>query len=185
MKKCENCGVTVKTNHNICPLCNRQLEVVDNKKIQGADPFTPYEKLITDKSSEILYKIFLFISIIASAVCLTINLMTSFLPFWSLIVIIAIIYCWVLVVHTILSRRSVFEKIFLQVGVIVALLFVCEWVSSSDKWMVNYVIPSMSMLVILVLFIFFKNKLFRTKEKALSKSKSKYSFRLLKLYFSS
>lgn len=153
MKKCENCGVTVKTHHNICPLCNRQLEVVDNKKIQGADPFTPYEKLITDKSSEILYKIFLFISIIASAVCLTINLMTSFLPFWSLIVIIAIIYCWVLVVHTILSRRSIFEKIFLQVGVIVALLFVCEWVSSSDKWMVNYVIPSMSMLVILVLFI--------------------------------
>ena len=55
MKKCENCGVTVKTNHNICPLCNRQLEVVDNKKIQGADPFTPYEKLITDKSSEILF----------------------------------------------------------------------------------------------------------------------------------
>ena len=153
MKKCENCNVTVKTYHNTCPLCNRQLENVDNKKTQGADPFTPYEKVIKVKSSEVLYKIFLFISIVSSAVCLTVNLMTSFLPFWSLIVIIGIIYCWVLVVHTILSRRSIFEKIFLQVGVIVALLFVCEWVSSSDKWMVNYVIPAISMLVILVMFI--------------------------------
>ena len=65
----------------------------------------------TDLMSGLLV-IFLFISIVSSAVCLTVNLMTSFLPFWSLIVIIGIVYCWVLIVHTILSRRSIFEKIF-------------------------------------------------------------------------
>lgn len=151
MKKCENCGVNVNTSHNTCPLCNRELVDIGGKK--PSDVFKPYEQVQENKTKQILYKLFMFLSIIAISVCVAINLLTQVLPLWSLIVIIGIVYCWVLIVHTILSRRSIFEKIFLQIGVILALLFVCEWISSSDKWMVDYVIPSISIVVILVFFI--------------------------------
>lgn len=152
MKKCEHCNVTVNTQNSTCPLCFQELTNIENSK-DGNDMFKTREVKKDLKHKSLLYKIFIFISIIATTVCVLTNLMTQILPLWSLIVIIGIVYCWVLIRHTILSERSIFEKLFLQVGVILALLFACEWVSNGSKWMVDYVAPSISIAVILVLFI--------------------------------
>ena len=152
MKKCEHCGVEVNTENTNCPLCFLELNEIENSK-KSTDIFKPRVAENNKKNKSVLYKIFLFISIIAITVCVVTNLMTQIFPLWSLVVTIGIIYCWVLIYHTILSERSIFEKLFLQIGVIVGLLFTCEWISDGAKWMVDYVIPSISMAVILVLFI--------------------------------
>lgn len=152
MKKCEHCGVEVNTENTNCPLCFLELNEIENSK-KSTDIFKPRLAENNKKNKSVLYKIFLFISIIAITVCVVTNLMTQIFPLWSLVVTIGIIYCWVLIYHTILSERSIFEKLFLQIGVIVGLLFTCEWISDGAKWMVDYVIPSISMAVILVLFI--------------------------------
>lgn len=151
MKRCEHCNVDVNTSHNTCPLCFGTLTEVNKKP--GTDPFKQKEEIVENKSKIILFKLFLFFSIVAATVCVVINLMTKPLPLWSLIVVIGILYCWVLIAHTIISKRGIFEKIFLQVGVIIGLLFVCEWVSGGDHWMVNYVMPTISIIVMTVLFI--------------------------------
>ncbi len=53
----------------------------------------------------------------------------------------------------IISKRNIFEKLFLQIGTIIGLLFACQWISDGRQWMVDYVIPCISMAVMLVLFI--------------------------------
>ena len=151
MKRCEHCNVDVATTHDTCPLCFREL--VDIGGRETPDLFKEKQPKPVIKHRVLLIKIFLFLSIIAAASCLTVNLMVKPIPMWSLVVIVSILYCWVLICHTILSERSIFEKLLLQIGVVVGLLFLCEWVAAGGKWMVDYVIPAISMSAILVLFI--------------------------------
>ena len=151
MKRCEHCNVDVATTHDTCPLCFREL--VDIGGRETPDLFKEKQPKPVIKHRVLLIKIFLFLSIIAAVTCLTVNLMVKPIPVWSLVVIVSILYCWVLICHTILSKRSIFEKLLLQIGVVVGLVFLCEWVAAGGKWMVDYVIPAISMSAILVLFI--------------------------------
>lgn len=151
MKKCEQCKVNVNTEHNTCPLCFGEL--VETEGRPSKDLFKPKVEKVVNKHKEILVKIFLFLSIIAVVASLLVNLLTKPLPLWSLLVVLAIFYCWVLIGHTILSSRSILEKLILQIGTIIGLLFVCEWVSGESKWMVDYVIPSIAILISVILFI--------------------------------
>ena len=51
--------------------------------------------------------------------------------------------------HTILSRRGVFEKIFMQLVGIMFILWACELISdNSEHWLANYVFPSVSMCTV-------------------------------------
>ena len=151
MKKCSKCNVTVNTNYKTCPLCYNELtetkgEVNELFKQRELEPKKPSVK-------KVLKKLFLFLSIIAIIVCVTINLMVKVFPLWSLLVVLGILYVWILIVHTIISKRNIFEKLFLQIGTIIGLLFACQWISDGRQWMVDYVIPCISMAVMLVLFI--------------------------------
>lgn len=151
MKKCEHCKVNVNTEYSTCPLCFRELTETEGRP--SKDLFKPKVENVKNEHKEILIKIFLFLSIIVTVACLLTNLLTRVYLLWSLLVIIAVFYCWVLVGHTILSKRSILEKLILQIGTIIGLLFVCEWVSGESKWMVDYVIPSISILISVILFI--------------------------------
>lgn len=150
MKKCEHCNVNVNTNNNLCPLCYGELTHIGG---EANEMFQKKQKVEKNNGHTLLIKIFLFLSVIGVSVCLITNLLTQIFPLWSLVVAVSVIYCWVLVLHTILSARSIFEKLLLQIGTIIGLLFICEWISGGAKWMVDYVCPSISMLVIFVLFI--------------------------------
>lgn len=151
MKKCEHCLVEVKTKNTNCPLCYRELK--GGGKKTGVEPYKMRERDLYKKSKVFLYKLFLFLSIVITSACVLINLLTKTFPLWSLVVAIAILYCWVLICHTIISKRSIFEKLLLQIGSFMAFLFACEMMAQGDKWMVDYVIPSISMMVVFVLFV--------------------------------
>lgn len=151
MKKCSKCNVTVNTNYKTCPLCFNELTETEGEVNELFKPRELEQKKPSVK--KILTKIFLFISIIAIVVCVTINLMVKPLPLWSLLVVLGIVYVWILVIHTILSKRNIFEKLVLQIGTLIGLLFVCQWISGGRQWMVDYVIPCISMAIMLVLFI--------------------------------
>lgn len=151
MKKCTNCNVTVNTEYNTCPLCFKELTEAEG---EINEIFKHRENIETKKPKKpLLFKIFLFLSVITTIVCLVTNLMVAPFPLWSLVVIISIIYIWILIAHTIVSKRSIFEKLLLQIGTVIGLLFACEWISNGKNWMVDYVIPSISIAIIVVLFI--------------------------------
>lgn len=151
MKKCESCNVTVNTKHNTCPLCFRELIDIGGKN--SIDLFKQKVDKPKNKHREILVKIFAFLSLIAVVTCLIVNLFTQVYPLWSLIVVQVIVYSWILITHTILSNRGILEKILLQVISVFGLLWTCEWIAEGGKWVIDFVCPSMFVIISLVMFI--------------------------------
>lgn len=148
MKRCKYCNVDVDTEKSFCPVCFNHLETISEQSDCLYTPRTKNET--TAKTGLFLTKLFLFISIVAIAVCTTVNYMTTPSVGWFWLVVWGIIYLWVLVAHTILSKRSAFRKIVLQVVTIVVLLYFAEKLSLR-LWLISYVYPGIGLCVIVVL----------------------------------
>ncbi len=159
MKRCKHCNVNVVADKNYCPLCYNDLE--DDGK--GGYPLlterTTNERI--PRKAYFLARLFLLISIVVVAVCLYINLTTSTSYLWSVVVLVSIVYLWILIAHTIISKRSVFEKIAFQLIGVLSILCTTYFLAPvvNENWLVKYVIPSVSMLATAVLlFISFINR---------------------------
>ena len=153
MKYCERCSLSVDTLNNTCPLCYSELTGESDRKHEVFMPRKEDEKV--NKRTAMAAKIFAFLSICASIICVFVNFIIKDPVMWSLVVLLGILYLWIFVAHTILSRRSFFEKVFFQVCMILAILFACELISPGEKhWVINYVLPAISILTIFVLNLF-------------------------------
>lgn len=110
-------------------------------------------------SKKLIAKIFFIISLFIVCTCVYINVKTQTIA-WSLVVGLSVLYLWVLVAHTIMSRDTPFKKVLYQILAIVALLLATNKVFSSNEWLTNYTFPSLSMLVTIILtfFIFCSKK---------------------------
>lgn len=170
MKTCKYCQVKVETEKDFCPLCFNKLDD------DGSQVETFYSSrtnnVNTKKKSKFLFKLFIFISFCVIAVCFTINFLTTPKILWSVVVFSGVIYIWVLVAHTILSKQSVFRKVFLQILSILLLLFFTEKLSQQN-WLFDYVYPSISMAVVLttLMLLFIK------------KNRNEYLIGFLFIYF--
>ena len=148
MKHCEICKVEVDTYSDICPLCYNKLTQVEEKTTPELFELKPKEK--AKRKRVMVAKIFMLLSIVAVFTCLFINYQTKG-SYWSLVVLMSVIWLWVLVAHTIISRDTPFKKIFFELLSVSALLLVTNYVFSSNDWLVYYVYPSMSITVATVL----------------------------------
>ena len=144
MKHCEICKVEVDTHSEICPLCYNKLVQVDEKTTPELFELKPQEK--TKRKRVVVAKIFLLLSIVAVCACGFVNYVTKSVP-WSLVVLMGVIYLWVLVAHTIMSRSTPFKKIFFHLLSVVLLLLTIKYIFSSNDWFVCYVFPSISLAV--------------------------------------
>ena len=141
MKYCKHCNVKVDSSENYCPLCYNYLEELEPE----TDRFEYYLGRDGGKkrsaSNHFLLKLFLYISVCISVVCFTVNYFTEPHMLWSPVVFVSVLYLWILIGHTILSKRSPFEKIFFQfVGLVVLLIFLERL--SMRAWFLDYVLPS-------------------------------------------
>lgn len=153
MKYCERCNVKVDTNNKTCPLCFGELSGESKIDHEVFMPRKEDEKV--NKRTAMAVKIFAFISICAAIICVFLNFITKDPVMWSLVVLLAILYLWIFVAHTILSRRSFFEKVFFQVCTILAILFACELIAPPEhSWVLNYVFPSVAIITTLILNLF-------------------------------
>lgn len=148
MKHCEICKVEVDTHSDICPLCYNKLIQIEEKTTPELFELKPKEN--TKKKRVMVAKIFMLISIIAVLTCLFVNYQAKG-SHWSLVVLMSVVWLWVLVAHTIMSRDTPFKKIFFELLSVSALLLVTNYVFSSNDWLVHYVYPSMSIAVATVL----------------------------------
>lgn len=156
MKHCKYCNVDVDTNEKYCPLCYNNLEGENKKTKEFYLKRTENDK--TQKTSYLISKIFLLITLASSAICLFINFVTDKTVLWSILVIICIIYIWILVAHTILSKRSIFEKILFQLAGIISIVVATNNIAKGP-WLLNYVIPSIVLAASTILtFILFVTK---------------------------
>ena len=156
MKHCKICDVDVDTFKNYCPLCYGSLEEKSEKN--NAEMFDLNSKKQLSKAKSLVVKTFLLISIIVTVVCGYINYQTQTKP-WSVIVALSILYLWVLVAHTIMSKSTVFRKVLYEVVSVGAILFASNRFFSNTEWFTNFVFPGLALLTAFVmLFVVFCSK---------------------------
>lgn len=153
MKYCKNCKVKVDTDRNYCPLCFRELQD-DGQPQSGEYPFLARTKNEHfTKNNTFILKLFIFISICAVAICGLVDWWVNKDFGWSMLVLASILYIWILINHTILSRRGVFEKIIIQLLGLMFILYVCQKLSFKRDWLASYVFPSISIATLSTLLM--------------------------------
>lgn len=171
MKHCKYCNVDVSTTENYCPLCYNTLEGENNGTIDFYQKRRENET--KHKTRYLIYKIFLLISIAIISTCIFINVITyeSAPTLWSLLVGVCVVYLWILVPHTIISKRSIFEKILFELIGAISIVYVCN-ILSNGTWLVEYVLPSMQIATVGVLSMI----------QLISKEKYRYIFPFFFIY---
>lgn len=139
MKYCKSCGVNVDTDRMTCPLCKEVLEYFDDSHIKGMEQYLGYKE--KPKKLHIVRKLFLFLSIIVLTICAVVNIMTYNGTLWSLIVAGTILYLWVLVKFTILSRKNIAKKLVLQAAAILLLFVFIQSLTPDTRWALPYALP--------------------------------------------
>lgn len=146
----------VEGERDYCPLCFREL----SGEGKSTTPMFAERSLNEHdiRRNNFITKLFTFMTICAVSICLIINFMVNPTVLWSLTVVSGILYVWVLIAHTIISKRSIFEKVLFQLLSLILILFTTDMLSKDHSWFPEIVFPSVSMCAasVLLMIIFIK-----------------------------
>ncbi len=162
MKRCENCRVLLPDNQKNCPLCHRSLPGGPEETVLPNPDFPAYPQVQLKKFRAVFFRIALFLSAAAGIVTLFINWMTwEQVPrLWSLFVIIPLLYLWLLVGNTILSRMPGGAKIILHTLGLSCVLLAMDLLTGYHRWSVNWAIPFLMVAAtVLMTILVFARKL--------------------------
>lgn len=147
---CKYCNVYVDSNLIRCPLCLR----VISKDTAISDSLYPEYNMNEDAhKSHSKRRLFLFLSISISGLCFLLNLLTWSGQPWSLYIIVSILYAWILVGNTILSKSHTGVRILLQLVGISFVVLIFDIISGNLNWALNFVIPLLTIAAILLITI--------------------------------
>lgn len=149
MKYCKECKVKVDSDRDYCPLCFREL----SGEGESDTPLFAERKTNehSNKRNDFVTRLFVFMTICVVSICVIINLMITPDVLWSLSVVSGLVYVWILIAHTIISRRGIFEKVLFQILSIMFILWTSSLISPTHDWLQEYVFPSVSLTVLTVL----------------------------------
>jgi len=149
MKHCKNCNVDINTNTNYCPLCFNTIEPTDSPEEPKLLDVNKEKPTIITKT-HMVRKVFLLMSLGIMLITGAINYFVGGTP-WSLVILVSIVYLWIFVKHTIMSHRNMFEKVLFHIVGIIGVLLASQYVSGGGLWFVNYVLPSLLTVALIVM----------------------------------
>ncbi len=140
MKYCDKCQISIKTNHEFCPLCHQTLEVVKEETVVEKYPtyqgdFRPVKNLTK--------RIMFFLSVTSITILIIINGFTGFDTLWSLVPITSIAFFWIFITLGILSKHNIASKLFVLTIVSILFIYSIDEQSYSEGWALDYVAPLM------------------------------------------
>lgn len=148
MKYCEKCKVTVLGKHQICPLCQKELEVKEETDTE--DLFPQLQKLY---KRNLVFKIITFLSFLLIIISVFLNLMLPGKHGWAYIMIGAAGCFWITFYIAFRKRRNV-EKAILYMEVLISILCVLwDYFTGYYGWALDFVIPGLGMVTLIGLFI--------------------------------
>ncbi|OBZ13181.1 DUF6320 domain-containing protein [Bacillus sp. FJAT-26390] len=149
MTLCSRCNVLVDDQHDQCPLCSKPLGY------KGSSPtgYPSYEHYYQETKVFTVAKLFLFLTIAAIILAITINLLTLHInPYlWSAIVTTGLLYASVAIKHTIMSKAHIGRKVLFNYTALSFFLLVIDIFADFTKWSTNYAIPLFGMGATLVM----------------------------------
>lgn len=135
MNKCNFCNVNIADDTNKCPLCGSVLE--GNEK--GINTYPDIKKKF--RVINLLFKIFLFIAIVVSSICVAVNYFTDFSNKWSFIVVIAFA-CVLMSIHLFVTRGVGYrQRSFAIASFAVLFLLYLDYETGFNRWSLNYCFP--------------------------------------------
>lgn len=151
MKYCEKCKVQVVGKRERCPLCQNEL-ICDGKDTEEVFPYVPtiYEKYKT------AFKIMILVSVAAIVVSFAVNLMFPVNVWWAWIVTVAIGCFWVAFYIAFTKRKNIPKNLLYQVILVSVMVVLWDRMGGFGGWSVDFVIPILCMVNLLVLFILSK-----------------------------
>ncbi|MDO4188899.1 MAG: DUF6320 domain-containing protein [Lachnospiraceae bacterium] len=141
MKKCNFCNVIIKDETDHCPLCGGVLE--------GNDPgVSTYPNVLKkEKAVSFIFRLMVFISIIASITCIATNIATHVSIAWSLIVTFSFLYVLLILYMFVKENAGYRVRVFGIAAAGVVLIILIDYILGFRRWSVNFVLPSAIILM--------------------------------------
>ncbi len=148
MQLCEHCKVKVKGEHHICPLCGGLLK----GKGDAQEEVFPHIPTIYQEFN-IFIRIIILVSVIAVVVSFAVNVIVTKDSKWSLLVAAAIACMWISLFIIIRKKNNIPKTILWQVCLISFLSFLWDRSMGWIGWSLDYVIPSVCVVAMIVMAI--------------------------------
>jgi uncharacterized membrane protein YeaQ/YmgE (transglycosylase-associated protein family) len=154
MSKCKQCGVFVRDDTNVCPLCHCVLE--EDGAAEDKYPNIWRKNHIL----KLLIRIYLFVAILVETVLIWLNYRYFDGIYWSVIVGVVLAYIYLTLAYTVSYSRAGYRmKIIVGVAGAVLLLAVIDRLLGNYHWSLNYVFPAAILaLDVTVLFLIAFNR---------------------------
>lgn len=134
MKKCNSCLVEINTISSLCPLCQN--------KLTGTDEQGVFPQNIRLKTSSLLFKILLFISLTVMIVTVFINYSLDSQLTWSIIVFLGL-FSNILITKYILKNYKNMYKLLSSYGLLIIIISFIWFFVTRKMFITNYIIPSL------------------------------------------
>lgn len=152
MKHCEKCNVDVTGKRENCPLCQSQLERIDDQ--QSIDIFKPVQTVYHQYA--MFFKIFLFATIAASVVSVAVNMLLPETGLWSIFVVGGLFCVWVSLFIAVRKRRNIPKGLIYQVVIISVFCVIWDLATGWRGWSIDYVFPIMCIATMITIAILAK-----------------------------
>lgn len=150
MKRCDACNVEILAPRVHCPLCEAPL--VDDGS--GGDAREVYPVVPTTyKKYNLFFRILIFLSIAAVAVCLITNLAFQTGGWWSLIVLAGVAYMWVTIIYGIRRVHRISRSILYQMLATSAVALLIDHLYGSYGWALDYVVPALCLFAMIAIAV--------------------------------
>lgn len=155
MSRCKQCGVVVRDDTDVCPLCNCVLEIDGETENKYPDIWAKNHLL------KLLIRICLFVMLVAESILIFLNYIYFDGLYWSVIAGVVFAYIYLTLAYTVSYSRAGYRmKIIVGVAGAILLLFVIDHVLGNNGWSINYVFPAALLATdaAVLLLIFFNRK---------------------------
>ena len=140
MRHCDKCNVDVESNLKNCPLCGAYLQNDNGEKTKNKYAYR--EVIDKTRSRQIFLKLLIFASIIASVVCLIVDILTSDKLTWSIHLVTAIIGTWLVVLKPIFAHTKVRIQLVLDMVIAAVIVFYAEYFAkTTNNWAFHLGLP--------------------------------------------
>ena len=154
MSKCKQCGVIVRDDTQVCPLCKCVLDTDDNSENKYPDIWAKNHVM------KLLIRIYLFAAIVTETLLIYLNYRYFNGIYWSVIVGVVLAYIYLTLAYTVSYSRSGYRmKIIVGVAGGILLLNVIDHVLGNNGWSIDYAFPAALLAVdVTVLFLVIFNR---------------------------
>lgn len=154
MNKCLHCGVDILDQTDVCPLCQCVIESEDEDTAKERYP----DIRLKARKLDLVYRIVLFLAIVAGALSMIANYFDDTEIWWSVIVAGGLAYLVLIMFLLIENEHAGYRsKVLIGVACGAAYLVLIDYVFGFKHWSLDYALPLILLvvdaLIVLVMFV--------------------------------